>query len=52
MKLWLIKIDKLESDREKVYGLMIEHLSPESLSKIKQDRDWDDFNLEKDPLPL
>ena len=52
MSLRLEKMDKLETDKLKVYALIKGQLSQESHDKVKQMSNWDVFDSMCDPLEL
>jgi hypothetical protein len=46
------RLQKIEEELPKMYGIIIRNISIESLDKVKQDPTWPVFNLSKDPLEL
>lgn len=46
------KLDKIEDDRPKLYGLICRHMSAESKDKVAQDPDYEDWSVATDPEKL
>ncbi len=46
------KLTKMEEDRPKLYGLMMQHMSLESKDEVSQDPDYVTWHTEKDPEKL
>jgi hypothetical protein len=51
-KNWTHHCSDVVSQQERVFGIIWMHLSQESQDKVRQDPDWADINLIKDPLRL
>jgi hypothetical protein len=45
-------LDKIEEDRPKLYGMIMQHLSAESKDEVAQDKDYVTWHAEKDPEKL
>jgi hypothetical protein len=46
------KLTKMEEDRPKLYGLIMQHMSVESKDEVAQDEDYEDWHRDKDPEKL
>jgi hypothetical protein len=46
------RLDKMEEDRPKLYGMIMQHLSAESKDEVAQDKDYITWHAEKDPEKL
>jgi hypothetical protein len=46
------KLTKMEEDRPKLYGLIMQHMSVESKDEIAQDEDYKEWHRNKDPEKL
>jgi hypothetical protein len=52
MKEYRNKVKELEKDRPKLYALILQYLSDESLKEVKRSDDWDTIKQETDPAML
>jgi len=46
------KLTKMEENRPKLYGLIMQHMSVESKDEVAQDEDYKDWHRDKDPEKL
>jgi hypothetical protein len=46
------KVSKMEDDRPKLFGLIMQHMSIESKDEVAQDEDYKDWMRDKDPEKL
>ncbi len=52
MKEWRKEIKAMEKDRRKLYALILQYLSDESLEEVKHSDDWETIEQETDPAIL
>jgi hypothetical protein len=52
MKEWRKEIEGMEKDHPKLYALILQYLSDESLEEVKRSDDWDTIEQETDPAML
>jgi hypothetical protein len=52
MKEYRKEVKELEKDRPKLYALILQYLSDESLEEVKHSDDWDTIEQETDPAML
>ena len=46
------KVSKMEDDRPKLFGLIMQHMSVESKDEVAQDEDYETWMRDKDPEKL
>jgi hypothetical protein len=46
------KLTKMEEDRPKLYGLIMQHMSVESKDEVAQDEEYEEWHQDKDPEKL
>jgi len=46
------KLTKMEEDHQKLYGLIMQHMSIESKDEVAQDEEYEDWHRDKDPKKL
>ncbi len=52
MKEYRKEVKAMEKDRPKLYALILQYLSDESLEEVKRSDDWDTIEQETDPAML